>query len=59
MQTQQHFHRDYEIQITNIPPQWQAAIYPSRKGLPAIAWEQMNIWAASPAPALPMAKQRY
>jgi hypothetical protein len=55
MQTQQHFHREYEIQLTNNPPQWQAAIYPTRAGLPPVAWEQMNIWAANPDPALTMA----
>jgi hypothetical protein len=56
MHAEQHFYREYEIQITNHSPQWQAAIYPTRKSLPVVQWEQMNIWAANPAPALNLAK---
>jgi hypothetical protein len=56
MRTEQHFYREYEIQITHNPPGWQAAIYPTRKGLPRVDWEQLNIGAVDPAPALQLAK---
>jgi hypothetical protein len=56
MRTEQHLYREYEIQITHNPPQWQAAIYPTHKGLPVVAWEQMSIWAANQGPALQLAK---
>jgi len=36
-------HRGYEIVVTNKPPGWQAAIYPTRPNIPKVDWESEPI----------------
>jgi hypothetical protein len=43
MQSETRHYRDYEIQITNNAPVWQAAIYPTKAGMVQIDWENEPI----------------
>jgi hypothetical protein len=57
MRTEKQTFRGYEIQVTNNPALWQAAIYRTSPTLPEIDWVALNVRAASASPALQEAKQ--
>jgi hypothetical protein len=57
MRTERQTFRGYEIQVTNNPALWQAAIYRTNPTLPEIDWVALNIRAASASPAFQEAKQ--
>ena len=57
MRTEEQTFRGYEIQVTNNPALWQAAIYRTSPTLPEIDWVALNIRAASASPAFQEAKQ--
>lgn len=57
MRTEKQTFRGYDIQVTNNPALWQAAIYRTSPTLPEIDWVALNIRAASVSPALQEAKQ--
>jgi hypothetical protein len=58
MHTESRFYREYEIQVTQHPPGWQAAIYATKPGLPEVDWTTDRIWAANINGAYMMAEQR-
>ncbi|OSJ30441.1 hypothetical protein BSZ19_24870 [Bradyrhizobium japonicum] len=57
MHTEQQTFRGYEIQVTNNPALWHAAIYRTNPTLPEIDWVALNIRATSVSPAFEEAKQ--
>jgi hypothetical protein len=57
MRTEKQTFRGYEIQVTNNPALWQAAIYRTSPTLPEIDWVALNVRAASASPAFQEAKQ--
>ena len=57
MRTEQKTFRGYEIQVTNNPALWQAAIYRTNPTLPEIDWVALNIRATGVSPAFQEAKQ--
>jgi hypothetical protein len=57
MRTEKQTYRGYEIQVTNDPALWQAAIYRTSPTLPEIDWVALNIRAGSASPAFQEAKQ--
>jgi hypothetical protein len=58
MHTETHEYRGYQIQITQHPPVWQAAIYPTTPNMLAIDWELRPISAANIHGALIEARRR-
>jgi hypothetical protein len=58
MRTETHMYREYELQLVLNAPVWQATVYATRPGMPAITWETKPIWAANVMGALTAAKIR-
>ena len=58
MRTETHLFREYEIQVTLNGPLWQAALYPTRTGLPTIDWQSNRIEAGGVYAAVQEAKTR-
>ncbi|MGY3505159.1 hypothetical protein ACVWYJ_005778 [Bradyrhizobium sp. USDA 4471] len=57
MHIEQQTFRGYEIQVTNKPALWHAAIYRTNPTLPEIDWVVLNIRAVRVSPAFEEAKQ--
>ena len=55
--SEEHDYNEYKIQITEYAGGWQAAIYPTKKGLPPIDWESKPIWSPNIMGALILAKR--
>jgi hypothetical protein len=55
--SEEHDYKEYKIQITEYAGGWQAAIYPTKKGLPVIDWESKTIWSPNVMGALTLAKR--
>ena len=55
--SEEHDYREYKIQITEYAGGWQAAIYPTKRGLPVIDWESKTIWSPNIMGALTLAKR--
>lgn len=58
MRTENHTYLEYEIQITEHPPWWEAAIYATKPDMPHVDWENMPIRGANPQVVLIDAKRR-
>jgi hypothetical protein len=55
--SEEHDYKEYKIQITEYADGWQAAIYPTKRGLPIIDWESKPIWSPNIMGALTLAKR--
>jgi hypothetical protein len=55
--SEEHDYKEYKIQITEYAGGWQAAIYPTKRGLPIIDWESKTIWSPNVMGALTLAKR--
>jgi hypothetical protein len=55
--SEEHDYKEYKIQITEYAGGWQAAIYPTKRGLPVIDWESKTIWSPNIMGALALAKR--
>jgi hypothetical protein len=55
--SEEHDYKEYKIQITEYAGGWQAAIYPTKRGLPIIDWESRPIWSPNIMGALTLAKR--
>jgi hypothetical protein len=58
MFTENRPYRDYEIQVMNRPPIWQAAIYPTKPGMTEVDWTTKPIEAANVEAAYLLARRR-
>jgi hypothetical protein len=58
MYTETHQYRGYEIQVTNHPPIWQAAIYASEPGMTPVDWELKPINGGNVMGTVQEAKRR-